>query len=169
MRPAPLGPAIGPPASDHVGNPGDHRSRRSGPEERGDVRDNIHGAQSCPGTPAFAELATLCRLAFARAREGDLAKLAKPGTARSKVVASHNVLGQVRTFTVGFEAEHGTDRPLDPVQMYEVSAGELRRLLDADVAGRTGRPPEAGDPARGIRYAGARLGYLLDGPVRTSG
>jgi hypothetical protein len=102
-------------------------------------------------------------------RDRDLPDREKLHAALSEWVAAHNVLGEVRTFTVGFEAEHGTDRPLDPVQMYEVPAGELWRLLDADVAGRAGQPPEAGDPARGIRYAGARLGYLLDGPVRTSG
>ena len=53
--------------------------------------------------------------------------------------------------------------------MYEIPADELLKLLDADAATRAGRPPADGDEADGIRYVRARLGYLLDEWVRTSG
>jgi hypothetical protein len=83
--------------------------------------------------------------------------------------AAHNVLGQVTACSVGFPADYDDEPPLDPVPMHESPAGELWRLLDADAAARAGHAPDDSDEADGIRYAGARLRYLLDGQVRTSG
>lgn len=99
----------------------------------------------------------------------DLSDRERLHAALSQWAAAHNVLGQVTTFSAGFPAEFDDDPPLDPVPMYESPAGELWRLLDADAAARAGDAPAGGDEADGIRYAGARLRYLLDGPVRTSG
>jgi hypothetical protein len=83
--------------------------------------------------------------------------------------AAQNVTAQVSTFSVAFPAEFDDDPPLDPVPMYEVPASVLEKLLDADSAARAGLAP--GDDDASLRYAAARLHYLLDPerPARCGG
>ena len=76
--------------------------------------------------------------------------------------AAQNVTAQVSTFSVAFPAEFDDDPPLDPVPMYDVPASVLERLLNADSAARAGLAPGDDDAAAGLRYAAARLHYLLD-------
>jgi hypothetical protein len=85
--------------------------------------------------------------------------------------AAQNVTGQVATFGVTFPAEFGDDTPLDPVRMYETPGSILEKLLDTDSAGRAGLAPGSDDPFAELRYAAARLNYLLapEHPGRCSG
>jgi len=87
----------------------------------------------------------------------------------SQWTAAHNVLGQVTTCSIDIPAEYNSDPPLDPIPVYESPARELWRLLDADTAARAGHAPDDGEEADRIRHAGARLRYLLEGRLPTSG
>ena len=87
--------------------------------------------------------------------------------------AAQNVTGQVTTFSVAFPPEFGDDPPLDPVQLYEIPAASLGKLLEADSAARAGLAPGADDASAELAYAAARLNYLLslglEQSVRCSG